>query len=260
MRVLLTQPAPRVDSLASRLRQSGHEVACLPATRIESLLGTLDVAVLQTHVQRAACVIFVSPSAIDVLLEPLSTAAVRWPRSAEIAVVGPGSVEALAERGLDASVTTIHVPPRAPFDSAALLALPRFGHPPLPGDDAPLLVVTGETGRSDWIDILRERGFEVDVLVAYRSRTLEADAAVLELLQGWLDQRRPMASVFTSSDAAARLSEPLAELRDAAWLFGRPALTIHPRIAEVLTDNRWRDVRLIPPGESRLAGAIESLG
>ena len=260
MCVLLTQPAPRIDPVASRLRQRGHEVACLPATRIESLLGALDVTVLEGHVRRAACVVFVSPSAIDVLLEPLAAAAVRWPASAEIAVVGPGSVEALAERGLDASVTTIHVPPHAPFDSAALLALPRFGHPVPSGADAPLLVVTGETGRGDWIDVLRERGFEVDVLVAYRSRALEPDTAVLDSLQGWLDERRPAASVFTSSDAAARLSEPLAALRDSAWLFGRPALTIHPRIAEVLTDNRWRDVRLIPPGESRLAGAIESLG
>lgn len=260
MRVLLTQPAPRIDRVASRLRQRGHEPACLPATRIESLLGPLDVTALERRVRRAACVVFVSPSAINVILEPLAAAAAPWPVCTEIAVVGPGSVEALAEWGVDASVTTIRVPPHAPFDSVSLLALPRFNHPVAVDANASLLVVTGETGRVGWIDVLRERGFEVDVLVAYRSRALEPDKPVLAAVQNWLDARQPVASVFTSSDAVVRLSGPLAALRGSGWLFDRPALTVHARIADVLTDNRWCDVRLIPPGESRLAGAIESLG
>ena len=57
----------------------------------------------------------------------------------------------------------------------------------------------------------------------------------------------------------------IAPLREVADVTGFPEMldgrvkTIHPRIAQTLRDAGWRDTRLIEPGESRLAGAIESL-
>ncbi|MBW7925125.1 MAG: uroporphyrinogen-III synthase [Burkholderiaceae bacterium] len=249
-RVVLTQAAPRVEAVAARLRDRGHEVLALALTRIVAR----ERAQLREAIGRIDSfdvVVLVSPAAVQLA----ARLAPEWPERTAAAVVGPGSRAAFDQAGFRRAPLRILSPEEPPFDGAALAALPPLDRP----SGLRVLVLRGESGSDAWIDALRARGASVEVVAAYRHEAIDPDAGALDALRGWLgDEARPLCFVVAQAAGVERLDTVLAHagLRERAKR--RIAFAIHPRIAQALRDVGWRDVRSIAPGEQALARALES--
>jgi len=251
-RVVLTQPLPRVEALAERLRARGHETLALGLTRI---VERLDDAQLRDAIARLSgfdWVVLVSPAAA------LAAArlAPEWPANVGVAVVGPGSRAALADAGFRRAPVRVLAPDAPPYDGDALAARLANEVPPA----ARVLVLRGETGSEAWIRTLREGGAQVQVCAAYRHEPVEPRPDALARLRSWLESGDAGAPCFvvTQASSVGRLERVLrgAGLHERAKR--APALAIHPRIADALRDAGWSDVRQVDPGEAALMLALES--
>lgn len=250
-RVVLTQPAPRVRTLAARLREQGHETLELPLSRIVECTHEPSVRETMERLSEFDWVILVSPAAVRVAA---SMQSVRWPQTTRIAVVGPGSLQAIVDCALPVDPALVVCPREAPFDGDALARLPQLDV----RDGSRVLVLRGTAGSETWIARLRERGARMDVLALYRHEPLEPGADTLGTLAAWLaDAGRPVFCV-TQVATVQRLQAALAAtgLRDAAHRCR--VLAIHPRIVAVLRDAGWTDARTIEPGDRALSHALES--
>jgi len=187
VRVVVTRPAHQLEPLATRLRELGHEPVLCPLLRIEPL-GDDPI----------------DTSGYDWLLVTSRNAAAelarrRTGRLPRVAAVGPGTAEALAERGIVpdvvASVST---------QEGLAAALP-----PRPGR---VLLVAAERARRHLVDVLA-----ADFVPLYRTveivpeRPPEGDVVALasaSAARAFARVRRdlPAVSIGPETTAAARAS------------------------------------------------------
>ena len=260
MRVILTYPAPRVSRLAQALQARGHQVAQCPFSALESLIDASGAHALWQGLSSLAAVILVSPGAIEVFAQARPAGCV-WPSGVALAVVGPGSREALSETGLAQPGVTILGPTQAPFDGQALAQDP--GIRALAGRR--VLLVHGEDASDELAQLLAQAGLGVERFVAYRMRAFAPDLEHSARIEGWLGpggaEHRAVA-VFTTVGAVRGFSD---------WIRARPglglpsgaawpcrALAIHPRVAQALVQAGWQQVQLIEPGMASLLAELES--
>ena len=245
-RVVLTQPLPRVRALEQALVLRGHEVVRLTFTLIQArpMVG------LAARLRAVDWVVAVSPAAVEALAKAVDDA---WPEGPGLALVGPGSLKALQQTGLRVPATRLTYPAEAPFDAAAMLSAGPLASP----SGCRVLVVRGDGGRDDWIDSLRARGAQVEVLSLYERRAIAPEPEACARFGRWVADSAPVYCVFTQSSAAAAL----AALPEAAHLHRENspvmALAIHPRIAEAAKAAGFHRIQLIDPGENAIAAAIE---
>ena len=253
-RVLLTQPLPRVARLAGRLAALGHEVLQYPFRRLVGLAGESAVRAALGSLARRDWVIFVSPGAIEVCADLLPR---PWPASVGIAVIGPGSAQALAEHAVVSADARVVQPAGPPFDAQSLLRTSPF--------DAPaglaVLVLTGETGRTDWIDELARRGARIERVAIYRSEPVAAPGEAGAVLERWSREGGRAAFVFTTADAVVEFDRKIGAAAGelARWARAQTALAPHPRLVALLRECGWPSARLVEPGERALLSAIESV-
>lgn len=155
--VAVTRARAQASPLAARLRALGASVVEAPAIRIEPIDATLpDLAGFDL-----LCV--TSPNGARRLLECCRDA--RDLRGPRIAAIGPGTADALGERGIVADV----VPERAVAESLveALAGLPLRR----------ALIVRAERAREVLPDALRARGAQVEILPVYRTVAEPLDEA-----------------------------------------------------------------------------------
>jgi uroporphyrinogen III methyltransferase / synthase len=147
--VAVTRARAQASGMAAKLRALGAQVIEAPTIRIEPLpfelpeLAGYDVLVLT------------SPNAVEALLRRAHDArALAGPR---IAVIGPGTADALRAHGVLADI----VPDRAVGEAlaATLAAL----------DVRRVLIARAEQARDVVPDVLRAAGAEVDVVALYRT-------------------------------------------------------------------------------------------
>ena len=248
--VVLTQPRPRVMALAEYLRAAGHHPIVCSFTELVPDHVELD-RLRDTRWSDYERVLLTSPSAAEFLLEALGH---RLPDGLRLAMVGPGSLQALRD-GLaaDAVVDAIH-PARPPYDADALLALPELAD--LSGRQ--VMVLRGSRGRSDWIETLATRGARVDVRIIYSSQATDPGQQVREELRDLSQRSGQAVFVVTTSETAGSVDRWLEQAGIGAWARGQLALAVHPRIAGRLMEMGWQQVRVVPPGESALRAALES--
>lgn len=249
-RVVLTQPAPRVEGIAERLRGRGHEPLALPLSRI---VDRHDDAVraAMADLARYDWIVLVSPAAVA---SAARLAGVHWPGAASVAVIGPGSVQAIVERGLPIDPARVLHPPGPRYDADALLDMAPLRAP----RGLAVLVLRGEGGSEDWIARLRAGGADVRTCGLYRREPVEPPAEALEALVALLRHAPAPVFVLTQVEAVGRLDALLTRCGLSAPARRAPVLAIHPRIEAALRCAGWTDVRLIEPGESALARALES--
>ncbi|HEY5633081.1 MAG TPA: uroporphyrinogen-III synthase [Burkholderiaceae bacterium] len=250
-RVVLTQPRPRVDRLAARLAERGHDVVVLSFRRLLGMGESEQVREVFARVRDFRWVVFVSPGAIEAALPALPA---DWPPQVGIAVIGPGSLQALREAGIDPQRVRCVMPPAPPYDADALIGLPAFAAM----RDGRILVVAGDRGRTDWMDALAARGVAVERACAYRNASCEPDADAIERVGAWAGDSAPAVFVFSSVDAVAALGQLQRASAWRDWALGQQALAPHPRIAHALLSAGWRNARVIEPGEQALCAALES--
>lgn len=249
-RVALTQPAPRVERIAERLAARGHDALVLSARRLVALGCAGETAPL-AGLEAFDWVVFVSPGAVEAALGERDA---PWPAAVGIAVIGPGSVQALSEHGLSPPAVRVASPAAPPYDAAALMREPAFARPA----GLRILVARGEKGRDDWIEGLRAAGARVEVRTIYRAEPRDPSPEALAALEAWSREAAPVVFVFSSGDGIAAADDLLAARGLGAWARGQPALAVHPRQADALAARGWRRARVIEPGERPLVDAIES--
>lgn len=249
-RVVLTQPWPRVRGLLARLRELGHEVLAVPLSRVVDLADDPRVRGSMARVGDFDWVVFVSPAAIAAAAGVVHAC---WPATTRVAVVGPGSLQAIVDSGLPVEPSRVLLPDGPPFDADALVATAPLSSP----RGLRILVLRGEGGSERWIQRLRTGGALVHTCELYRREPIDPTDASLAALRAMFDDGPAPAFVFTQVEAVARLEALLAGASLAAPAHAAPALAIHERIAAALRRAGWADVRTIAPGERALAAALE---
>lgn len=269
--VVVTRPAGQSRQLTEALHAAGLDVLGFPLLAIGRAADDAPLHAALARLSEFALVVFVSPNAVTFALDALAQmrnapGGPQWPADVPVAVVGPSSVAALAERGIAPPTHRVIAPAGAqargevPGTSSegaeevaaeASASMPRFDSEALwseldtsPGAFAgrSVLIVRGNGGR-DWLgDRLREAGATVEAVEAY-SRTLPEPTAMQ--WQAVRDSLRPEAPPYawllTSSEAVRNL-DALARLH------------LSPQEHE-----RLKQVQCIAP-HARIAAQAQALG
>ncbi|MBX3589856.1 MAG: uroporphyrinogen-III synthase [Burkholderiaceae bacterium] len=249
-RVVLTQPWPRVRGVEQRLRALGHEPLAVPLSRIVELAADPRVVGVAARLAQFDWVVLVSPAAVAAAAR---MAAGRWPAATGVAVVGPGSLQAIADSGMAVDPDRVLRPAGPTFDADALVDTPPLCAP----QGLRILVLRGEGGSEGWIERLRAAGARVETCEVYRREPLEPSAATLAALRALLERGPAPVFVFTQREAVDRLEGTLERASLAGRAHASLALAIHARIADALRARGWIDVRAIEPGDRALAAALE---
>ena len=265
--VLLTQPAPRVTTIAVGLSRQGYDPLVLPFSILEIAPFANAVAVARSHIFRAGdpfageepgwdVVVFVSPSAVLAFQgEAQSSDLSKWPDAIAVATVGPGTFEALTSAGLPLSVRCM-APKRAPWDARSLLdSIREEGVRP-----GRILVVGGATSGTDWAAEFQPMGIACDWLTAYRNQRCEPDRGATDRLNVLCSRRAAWVGVVTQASTAEALNRIASDwpLTAQRWMHAQPFLTIHPRIEQSLINAGFHSIQRIPPGASALDAALSS--
>jgi uroporphyrinogen III methyltransferase/synthase len=194
-RVVVTRAREQASELRARLEGLGAEVIELPSIALEPVQFTVP------DLRRYAWLVFTSVNGVEAFFERglarmgLDARALGPVR---VAVIGPGTADALARRGITADLR--------PERFVAESLLEAFPDPDPSG--ARVLLARAEQARDVLPDGLRARGYEVDVLAVYRTVTVTPDAAQLEAVRGGdVD-----AVTFTSSSTVRNFSEIVGSL------------------------------------------------
>ena len=162
-RVLLTRPEEVATAARDRLRELGADVAVQPAIEIGEPddVGPLDKAL--ADLGQFDFIVFASRNGVASVIRRLAAAGrdARALAPVRIAVIGPGTAEALAEHGLRADLVPGEF--RAESLAAALVAEMKQGK------GKRFLLIRASRGREVLADTLRAAGGEVRQVTAYRS-------------------------------------------------------------------------------------------
>lgn len=282
--VILTRPDGQSGALAAALQTAGIDSLAFPLLHIAAqadadALAALDAALADLSVYALA--VFVSPNAVSHALARLvllksgtgaqsPDASAYWPASLPVAVVGPGSAQALAEAGIAPPQHGVIVPPGGPdarFDSEALLE--QLDVPALAGKR--VLLVRGDGGRELLADTLRAAGAQVDIVSAYTRRAPAPDAAAWAALEARLASNAPCAWLLTSSEAVRHLATLLAARYGTqegihtpgtphilAQILAAPCFTSHARIADAARAAGFDRITQCAAGDENLLAALKT--
>jgi len=268
--VVVTRPAGQSRQLTEALQAAGLDVLSFPLLAIGPAADDGPLRAALARLPDFALVVFVSPNAIAYALDALALAqggAAGWPETVPVAVVGPASVAALAERGIaaprhrvispagaDGSAAEID-PAEARFDSEALWT--QLDVPALAGRE--VLIVRGNGGR-DWLgDKLREAGATVLAVEAYR-RTMPVPGSMQwqAVRDGLKPGAAPQAWLLTSSEAVRnldRLARDNLSPDEGAALREVQCIAPHARIAEQAAALGFQHILPAAPGDEGLLAA-----
>ncbi|MGC7406613.1 uroporphyrinogen-III synthase [Pandoraea pneumonica] len=285
--VILTRPDGQSGALAAALHAEGIDSLAFPLLHIAAqadaeALAALDAAL--ADISAYALAVFVSPNAVSHALARLvhlksgggaasgdvANASVYWPPSLPVAVVGPGSAQALAEADIAPPQHQVIVPPGGPdarFDSEALLA--QLDVSALAGKR--VLLVRGDGGRELLADTLRAAGAHVDIVSAYTRRAPAPDAAAWAALEARLASNARSAWVLTSSEAVRHLATLLAARYGTqqgihtpgtphilAQILAAPCFTSHARIADAARAAGFDRITQCAAGDENLLAALKT--
>ncbi|MCZ7529448.1 MAG: uroporphyrinogen-III C-methyltransferase [Acidimicrobiia bacterium] len=194
--VVVTRAREQSSGLRRRLETLGARVVELPTIQIEDLPFELP------ELTGYAWIVFTSANGVSAFFERGLTASgldARALAGSKVAAIGPGTADALAQRGVIVDVT-----PERFVAESLLEALPADGR----GER--VLIPRAEQARDVLPDGLAARGFGVDVLPVYRTTRAEPDAADLDAVRnGEVD-----CVTFTSSSTVWNFRDAIGDLGD----------------------------------------------
>jgi uroporphyrinogen III methyltransferase / synthase len=266
--LVITRPGGQSSALVAQLREAGFDTLEFPLIDIAPVAddAPLRAALDELYApERYALVVFVSPNAIDHAFGRLHA---PWPADVPVAVVGPGSVAALARQGVSApshrvlSPSTEHADPR--FDSEALYTAieAHFGENGL--ENQRVLIVRGDGGREWLAERLTEAGARVEKAAAYRRVLPEPSMHKWERVHALLTDEpvAPHAWLLTSSEGVRNLDELAREhltAEEIARLKHAPIVCPHPRIAEAARQAGFDRMTVSGAGDERIVQSIDAL-
>jgi len=104
LRVMITRPAEQNDALAEQLRTLGAEVVVQPAIRISPPADWRPVDDALDHLSDYDWLVFSSANGVRCLFDRLGKRQTQPPRFPRLAVMGPGTADALAKFGRTADL------------------------------------------------------------------------------------------------------------------------------------------------------------
>ena len=250
--VIITRPLAQGEPLAGKLRAMGIRAITFPLLEIQTLPDTRELRETLGRLSEYAMVAFVSPNAIDAAFEHIG----QWPASVIAAVVGEGSRQALAQKGLTPDNTSI-VSPRnlQRTDSETLLEMLDLAA--LAGKK--ILIVRAETGRELLGDRLRDAGVQVEQIAAYRRGPPANDDTRSSQLKDLIASSGDW--VITSSEALRYLKYMTLEaMGEDGWqrLLRSSLIVPHERIAQTAESLGFQHIQLTGSGDEALIAAIQS--
>ena len=170
-RVVVTRARDQASELKRLLEEAGAQVVQFPTIEIVPPPSYHSLDRVIDSVGEYQWIIFTSTNGVEAFFDRLRHHGkdARALSGIMVAAVGETTASDLRNRGIEPDL----IPPK--FQSAALLPL-------LPRDQLGVrtAIVRAEQGRDDLIEELRKRGGEVDLAVAYRTRAIAGDPAMLE--------------------------------------------------------------------------------
>ncbi|SAL48407.1 fused uroporphyrinogen-III synthase HemD/membrane protein HemX [Caballeronia telluris] len=263
--IVVTRPIGQSATLLALLADAGFDTLEFPLIDIAPVTdeAPLRAALDELYGPRKyALVVFVSPNAVDHAFGKL---AAPWPADVPVAVVGPGSVAALARQGVAAPAHRVISPsaesadPR--FDSEALYAAieSQFGTNGLEGKR--VLIVRGDGGREWLAERMTEAGATVEKVAAYRRIVPEPSMQKWERIHALLADE-PHAWLLTSSEGVRNLDELAREHLspdETARLKRAPLVSPHPRIAEAARKAGFDRITVSGAGDERIAESLRTV-
>ncbi len=171
-RIVVTRARSQAGPLISALEELGAEVIAFPTIEIQDpgSLEALDGAIDRLAAGGYDWVLFASVNAVDRFFSRLyPTRDVRAFGRAQVAAVGPRTAERLHGRGIRADA----IPPV--FTAAAMAEALGAG----PGR---ILLPRPQEAPTEVVEVLRERGWEIDQVVAYRTQAASPAPELVEVI------------------------------------------------------------------------------
>lgn len=281
--VVVTRPAGQSRQLTEALSAAGLDVLGFPLLAIGPAADDAPLRAALAQLADFALVVFVSPNAVAFALDALAQIqdkpVPQWPESVPVAVVGPASVAALAERGIAAPACRVIAPAgcttgheadngdaanggegaEARFDSEALWQQleAQLDAGALQGRQ--VLIIRGNGGR-DWLaERLRGAGAEVRAVEAYqRSVPTPGSMQWQAVRDGLKPGAPPQAWLLTSSEAVRNLDEMARQAlspQELACLRQVQCIAPHARIAEQARALGFSHLLRAAPGDDGLLAA-----
>ena len=236
-------PASRT---ATRVAALGATPLVFPTLIIEPPADTAPLKAALGKIGEYYAALFVSPSAAEMALAPMSSTPFQLPASLHVFAPGPGTAEELSRLG----VARVEMP-ESSFDSEGLLTLPSLQASVVNGKR--IVIFRGNDGRELLREELVERGATVDAITAYHRRSPNTPATgLLDLLRaGKINAISAM-----SSDAITNLVPLIPASEREKILFTIAVYASHARIVESARALGFRNVIETQAGD---AGLITSL-
>lgn len=244
--LIVTRPRPQCAVWLSRLAQSGVSAVALPLIDILPPRDPAPVRAAWRDLAGVDLAVFVSPNAVEQFFA-LSDGQ-PWPSGTLAACVGPGSAQALADRGVP--VDNIVQPPAdaASLDSEHLWPQLQARRPWAGGR---VLLLRGDGGREWLAERLDEAGAHVSALTTYHRSSPHFDADEQALLAQALGHPQDFAWLFSSAEAIGHLPAlPPGHHR---------AIATHARIADAARAAGFHPVVLARPDPAAVARALKAL-
>ncbi|MBC3874777.1 uroporphyrinogen-III synthase [Undibacterium sp. LX15W] len=254
--VIITRPQHQAQHLVDLLEQVGRQSVVFPMFEIEEMLENPELDQAICDLEDYALVMFVSPNAVDAMLNRIAEKDWQWPSSVAIAVVGAASRQALLKHGIDEAAVRIISPTNTErTDSETLLE--ELDLTALRGQK--VLIVRADSGRDFFADALLGAQINVQAITAYRRITPIFDESKKQELQTYLNAA--CAWVVTSSAVLRTLLAWCSQLDQAgavAKMQQQNLYVPHFRIAEVARELGFKHISLSASGDEKLLLALQS--
>jgi uroporphyrinogen-III synthase len=239
LKVLVTRPFEQAKNLVKLIEQHGGQPVLLPMLKIDPVLPDETSLHQLQQLTGNELLIFVSANAVRYGHHYVPQA-IR--HELTIAAIGRGTANELARAGLQ-----VNLLPDTSHDSEALLALPQLSDV----KDRHIVIVRGKGGREKLAETLRARGANVDYAEVYRRVAPEVK----------IDEHLSPAGIdiisITSGDALNNLAV-LAHAQQQTWVFEKPLVVFHNRIAQQAKELGFGKTVLVV-SEMSDAGIVRSL-
>jgi uroporphyrinogen-III synthase len=247
--LLITRPVMPASRTAVRVAALGATPFIFPTIIIEPPSNAAPLRDALKTITNYYAAIFVSPSAAEMTLAPLGSAALKLPTSLHVFAPGPGTAEELQLRG----VTEVSIS-ESSFDSEGLLALSTLQTGAIKGKR--IVIFRGNDGRELLREELTKRGALVDAITAYHRRPPSTPpTGLIEMLSA----KKVNAISAMSSDAVTNLVAIIPTKDRDRLLFDLTVYASHERIAATAKTAGFRNVIETQAGDAGLITALLDL-
>ena len=246
--LLITRPVMPASRTAVRVAALGATPLIFPTLIIEPPADSAPLKAALAKIGDYYAALFVSPSAAEMALAPMSSIPFKLPASLHVFAPGPGTAEELSRLG----VGRVEMP-ESSFDSEGLLALPSLQAAAIKGRR--IVIFRGNDGRELLREELVKRGAFVDAITAYHRRAPATPATGLLAL---LRAGKVNAISAMSSDAITNLVPLIPVLEREKILFTIAVFASHLRIALSARTLGFRNVIETQAGDAGLITALLS--